>query len=299
LVEAEGDVLKRQVLITGATSGIGREAARQMAAQGASLILAVRDVARGGALAAEIARATGAAPPDVVEFDASRPASIRACAAAVREKATHLDVLVNNAGMRTNSRSETPEGVEAVFATNVLGYHHFTHEVLPLLEAAEHGRIVVVASTYAGGLDFDDLEYRKRPFDDVAVYKQSKQANRLWTWALARHLAGKNKKVTANAMSPGLVDTGLFRHMKGSQRMFMRVLSMIVGRSVAKGADTVTWLALSCQVEGRSGGFYADRKEIRCQFRGERDEDRMWSACEEYVTRTAPSTPRSVASSLR
>jgi NAD(P)-dependent dehydrogenase (short-subunit alcohol dehydrogenase family) len=272
---------KKRVLITGATSGIGREAAQQMAAQGASLILAVLDVARGSAVAAEIARATGGDPPDVVEFDASRPTSIRACAAAVRERAAHIDVLVNNAGMRTNSRTETPEGIEAVFATNVLGYHHFTHEMMPLLEAAERGRIVVVASTYAGGLDFGDIEFRRRPFDDVAVYKQSKQANRLWTWALARRLAGKN--VTANAMSPGLVDTGLFRHMKGSQRLFMRALSMLFGRSVAKGADTVTWLALSSEVEGRSGRFYADRREIRCQFRRETDEDRMWSACEGYV----------------
>jgi NAD(P)-dependent dehydrogenase (short-subunit alcohol dehydrogenase family) len=276
-------MVTKRILITGATSGIGREAALQMAARDASLILAVRDVAKGEAVAAEIARATGREAPAVVELDASRPASIRACAAAVREKTAHLDVLVNNAGMRRIARSTTPEGIEAVFATNVLGYHHLTRELLPLLEAAERARIVTVASTYAGGLDFDDLEFARRPWDDVKGYKQTKQANRLWTWALARRLRGK--KVTANAMSPGLVDTDLYRDMKRLPRLSMTVLAKLFGRSVEKGADTVTWLALSPDVEGRSNVFWVDRKETECQFRNEKDEERIWSVCEDYLAR--------------
>jgi NAD(P)-dependent dehydrogenase (short-subunit alcohol dehydrogenase family) len=275
-----------RVLITGATSGIGREAASQMAAQGASLILAVRDVAKGEAVAGEIARAAGREAPAVVAFDASRPASIRACAAAVREKTDRLDVLVNNAGIRQLARSETAEGIEKVFATNVLAYHHLTRELLPLLEASERARIVTVASTYAGGLDFDDLEFRRRPWDDVSGYRQSKQANRLWSWALARRLKGK--KVTANAMSPGFVDTGLYRDMKGFRRKLMSALAMLFGRSVAKGADTVTWLALSPEVEGKSGLFWVDRKETRCRFRDEKDEERMWSVCEDYLRELSP-----------
>lgn len=196
-----------RVLITGATSGIGREAAHQMATQGASLLLAVRDVTKGEALAAEIGRSTGREAPGVFAFDASRPASMRACADAVHGRLQSLDVLVNNAGIQLTTRTETPQGIEAVFATNVLGYHLLTRELLPLLKAAERARIVTVASTYAGQLDFGDLEFRRRPYSGVASYQQSKQANRLWTWALARRLQGT--QVTANAMSPGLVDTGL------------------------------------------------------------------------------------------
>jgi NAD(P)-dependent dehydrogenase (short-subunit alcohol dehydrogenase family) len=277
----------KRVVITGATSGIGREAARQMSAQGASLILTARDVAKGEAVAAEIARATGRDPPAVVACDTSRPASIRACAAAIRAKAPHLDVLVNNAGIQSMTRTETPEGIEKVFATNVLGYHLLTRELLPLLKAAERARIVTVASTYAGELDFDDLEFSRRPWDNIKSYKQTKQANRLWTWALARRLQGT--KVTANAMSPGFVDTGLYRDMKPANRMFMRVLTMLFGRSVAKGADTVTWLALSPDVEGRTNLFWVDRKETACQFRSEKDEERMWSICEEYASRNEAS----------
>lgn len=272
------------VLITGATSGIGLEAARQMAAQGASLLLAARDLRKGEAVAAEIARTTGRDAPVVVAFDASSPASIRACAGAVRDRLTSLDVLVNNAGIQFSARTQTPEGIEAVFATNVLGYHHLTRELLPLLEAAGRARIVTVASTYAGQLDFDDLEFKRRPYTSVAAYQQSKQANRLWTWALARRLQGTN--VTANAMSPGLVDTGLYRDMSGARRLFLSVLAKLFGRSAAKGADTITWLALSPEVEGRSNAFWTDRAEKPCQFRGEKDEERMWAICEEYVERS-------------
>jgi NAD(P)-dependent dehydrogenase (short-subunit alcohol dehydrogenase family) len=275
----------KRVLITGATSGIGREAAFQMAAQGASLFLAARDVAKANAVAAAVASATGRRPPEVIEFDASRPASIRACAAAVRAKAERLDVLVNNAGIQQVTRKETPEGIELLFATNVLAYHHLTAELLPLLQAAPRGRIVNVASTYAGGLDFDDLEFKRRPWDNTKAYKQSKQANRLLTWALARRLGGT--EVTANAMSPGFVDTGLYRDMSTPRRLYMSLLTKLFGRSVAKGADTVTWLALGPEVEGRSSVFWVDRKETACEFRGERDEERLWSICDEYVARTA------------
>jgi NAD(P)-dependent dehydrogenase (short-subunit alcohol dehydrogenase family) len=273
----------RRVLITGATSGIGREAAFQMAAQGASLILVARDQARGAAVASEIAKQTGSATPFVVAGDLSDADSIRACAAAVRRGNDRLDVLVNNAGIQQLSRRETPDGIELVFATNVLGYHQLTQELLPLLERGERARIVTVASTYAGGLDFDDLEFKRRPWDNIKSYKQSKQANRLWTWALARRL--RDKKITANAMSPGLVDTGLYRDIKGLRRAFMTVLAKIFGRSVAQGADTITWLALSPEVEGKSGLFYVERKESACKFRGDKDEERMWSVCEDYIAR--------------
>jgi NAD(P)-dependent dehydrogenase (short-subunit alcohol dehydrogenase family) len=283
----------RRVLITGATSGIGREAAFQMAAQGASLILVARDQARGAAVASEIAKQTGSAAPVVVAGDLSDADSIRACAAAVRGENDRLDVLVNNAGIQQLSRRVTPDGIELVFATNVLGYHQLTQELLPLLERGERARIVTVASTYAGGLDFDDLEFKRRPWDNIKSYKQSKQANRLWTWALARRL--RDKKIAANAMSPGLVDTGLYRDMKGLRRAFMTVLAKIFGRSVAQGADTITWLALNPEVEGKSGLFYVERKETSCQFRGDMDEERMWSVCEDYIARRAevpPSRPR-------
>jgi NAD(P)-dependent dehydrogenase (short-subunit alcohol dehydrogenase family) len=276
---------KRRVLITGGTSGIGREVASQIARQGAALVLAARDAARGAAVAAEIAEETGGPAPQVVECDTSSQRSIRACAKKVRSTVDRLDVLINNAGIRRLERRITPEKIEEVFATNMLGYHLLTHELLDLLKSSAPARIVNVASTYAGELDFDDLEFSRRPWDSVQSYKQSKQANRLWTWALARRLEGT--RVTANAMSPGLVFTGLYRDMGGAGKAFMSVLARLFGRSVAVGADTVTWLAMSPDVDGVSGKFWELRRQKACEFRGQENEERMWKVCESFVERSA------------
>jgi len=276
----------KTAVVTGATSGIGREVASQLATQGATLVLLARDVAKGEAVAAEIVQQTGGERPLVFECDQSRTDSVLACGAAVRAKVDHIDVLVNNAGALFTSRHVTPDGVELVFATNVLGYHLLTRELLPLLERAPGSRVVVTASTYAGGLDFDDLEFKRRAYDDVKAYKQSKQANRLWSWALARRLQAK--KITVNAMSPKLVNTQLFRDMSGVNKAFLAVLWKMFGETVAQGADTLTWLALSPELEGRTGLFWVGRREVACRFRGEQDEERLWKLCEEYAARRSP-----------
>jgi NAD(P)-dependent dehydrogenase (short-subunit alcohol dehydrogenase family) len=274
-----------RVLITGATSGIGQEVALQLARQGAALILPCRDAGRGNTTAGSIARATGGAKPDVVECDTGSFHSVRRCAAEIRAKYDHLDVLINNAGAQNLERRLSPDGIEATFATNVLGYFLLTSELLDLLKASAPSRIVNVASTYAGGLDLEDLEFKRRAYGNIPAYQQSKQANRMLTWALARRLEGA--RVTANAMSPGLVMTGLYRDMKGFGKGFMRVLSKVAGRTLAQGADTVTWLATSAEVEGVSNKFWDKRRELPCKFRDEASEERLWKICETYVARPA------------
>ena len=273
-----------RVLITGATSGIGQEVALQLARKGASLVLACRSLERGHATAESIARETGGAKPDVLECDTGSQRSIRSFAAQVRAKVDRLDVLVNNAGTQNMDRRLSPDGIEATFATNALGYFILTNELLDLLKASAPSRIVNVASTFAGGLDLDDLEFKRRPYGNVPAYKQSKQANRMLTWALARRLEGT--RATANAMSPGLVMTGLYRDMKGFGRVFMQLFGMVAGRTVVQGADTVTWLATSPEVEGVSNKFWDKRRERRCEFRDEVSEERLWKICETYAARS-------------
>jgi len=112
-------------------------------------------------------------------------------------------------------RRQSADGIELTLATNVLGYHLLTHELLEILKASAPARIVNVASTYAGNLDIDDLQFTRRPYNPVKAYQQSKACNRLLTWALARRLAGSG--VTANAMAPGLVQTGLYRRGRQCQ----------------------------------------------------------------------------------
>ena len=265
-------------IVTGPTSGIGREIATQLAAQGAEVVLACRDVAKGQATLEEIARRTGAKGVSVMRVDVSSQASIREFAKAFRNTHSRLDVLVNNAGLNSRTRRQSADGIELTLATNVLGYHLLTHELLEILKASAPARIVNVASTYAGNLDIDDLQFTKRPYNPVNAYQQSKACNRLLTWALARRLAGSG--ATANAMAPGLVQTGLYRETPVPVRLLLRMIGLFHGRSVEQGADTAVWLASSPDVQGVSGKFFELRKEIPCQFRNAELEEQLWAACD-------------------
>jgi len=141
------------------------------------------------------------------------------------------------------------------------------------MRRAPAARIVTVASKMAYGLDLDDVEFKRRGYDPSTAYAQSKQADRMLTWYLARQLEGTS--VTANAMSPGAVNTALLDTLAPGFR----------GVSPAQGADTAIWLATSPDLKGVSGHFWSDRREQPCQFRSQRDEQALWSLCERM---TAP-----------
>jgi NAD(P)-dependent dehydrogenase (short-subunit alcohol dehydrogenase family) len=269
------------VVVTGSTSGIGKEIATRLAALGAEVVLACRDVAKGQATLEEIARRTGSKDVSVRQVDVSSQASIRGFARSFRDAHPRLDVLVNDAGINARTRRESVDGIELTFATNVLGYHLLTHELLDALKASAPARIVNVASTFAGNLDLDDLQFTRRRHDPLKAYQQSKACNRLLTWALARRLEGSG--VTANAMAPGLVQTGLYRETPAPLRLMLRAIGFFHGRSVELGADTAVWLASSPDVAGQSGTFFELRKEVPCQFRDRDAEERLWAACDRLV----------------
>ena len=271
----------KQVIITGPTSGIGKEIAMQLGALGADLVLACRDVERGKQTADEIMKHTGEKHVAVMQMDASSQASIRGFARTYRDKYTRLDVLINNAAMNRgmHPHAKSVDGIELTFATNVLGYFLLTQELLDLLKASSPSRIVNVASQFASDLDLDDLQFERRPFESFKAYAQSKACNRLLTWALARRL--KDTYVTANAMAPGLVvDTGLYRHAPPELVARLRQRS---DRTVAQGADTAVWLASSPDVEGVSDEFFVDRKKTSCEFRNKSAEEKLWSICENLI----------------
>ena len=246
------------------------------------MVLAVRDQRRGQDALEAIRAATGREVEMAVVDIASRR-SIRAFARDLAGRHSKLDVLVNNAGIWSETRRLSPDGVELVWATNVLGCFLVTDLLLPLLEAAGGARVVNVASRLAGDLDLGDVEFERRPYRAVAAYSQSKQADRMLTWALARRLKGSG--VSANAMSPGLVATGLTR--KGGRRVGLvaSLLARLRARTPRRGADTVAWLAASPEIEGRSGGFWFDRREIPCEFRDEAGEEALWALCRDMTDR--------------
>ena len=269
------------VVVTGATSGIGKEVAFQLSGLGAELVLSCRNLERGGEAAEEIARKTHNSKLEVMRVDTSSVESIRAFAQSYRQKYSRLDVLVNNAGVNRaeQPRGESVDGIELTFATNVLGYYLLTLEMLDPLKAAAPSRVINVASTLAGELELDDLLFERRPFDGMKAYAQSKACDRM----LARAFAGKFREmgIAVNAMAPGLVPgTGLFSRMTPETR---RGIQERGGYSVTQGADTAVWLAESLEVQGVTGKFFQNRQEADCCFSNQKDEERLMEFCRGLV----------------
>ncbi|MGE5072863.1 MAG: SDR family oxidoreductase [Anaerolineae bacterium] len=284
----------KRVLITGATSGVGREIAQQLAMLGADVIIGCRDLQKGKQAAVAITAEAGLPEVTAMRVDTSSQASIRAFAQGFRKRYRRLHVLINNAsGNRgTLPRVRSADGIELTFATNVLGYFLLIEELLPVLQTSAPARIINVASAFASDLDLDDLQFERRSFDSTKAYAQSKACDRLLTWALARRLKGTG--VTANAMTPGLIITGLYRHAEPELVERLRLYSG--GRTAAQGADTAVWLASAPEMERVTGKFFEDREEVECEFRNKADEEKLWKICSELTgtgKATAPSRNRS------
>jgi NAD(P)-dependent dehydrogenase (short-subunit alcohol dehydrogenase family) len=276
----KADLTERTCIVTGASAGIGRATALALARLGAHVVIAVRNPAKGEKVRRAIKGATGH-DVEVMVVDLARQESIRAFARAFATRHPKLDVLVNNAGIWSGKRRESPDGIELTWATNVLNYFLVTSLLLPALREAGRARVVTVASRYAGGLDLDDVEYKRRPYSGPAAYAQSKQADRMLTWTLARRLAGSG--VTANAVHPGFVSTEIFGKGGGWLSFGLSAYSKLRAKSPEQGADTVVWLAASPEVEDRTGLFWVERQEHRCRFRDEAAEDALFNLCEGMV----------------
>jgi NAD(P)-dependent dehydrogenase (short-subunit alcohol dehydrogenase family) len=258
-------------LVTGANTGIGFEIARGLARAGTRVVLACRDPIKGEAARKKIADDVRNPAVDLLVADLASQRSIRSAAQKFSTEHSALDVLVNNAGVAVPARRESVDGIELTFATNVLGYYLFTALLLDSLRRAPAARVVNVASNMAYGLDLDDVEFKRRRYDPSTAYAQSKQADRMLTWFLARQLEGTS--TTANAMSPGAVNTALLHALAPG----------FGGVSPAKGADTAIWLATSPDLKKVNGRFWSDRREQSCQFRSERDQQTLWSLCEQMT----------------
>ena len=272
-----GDLAGRVAVVTGASAGIGKAAALGLARQGARVVLVVRNREKGQAALHEIAARARSQLLELLVADLQSQTSIRAAVAELLGRHPLLHVLVNNAGVWLEKRQTSPEGIETTWATNVLGYHLFTSGLLPALERGAPARVVNVASELAGDLDLTDVELKRRPYGGRLAYAQSKQANRMWTWALARRLEGRG--VVANAMHPGFVASELFQKSGGLLGKAVSIYSTLGARTPEEGADTILWLAAAEEAAGLTGRFFADRRERPCAFRGPAEEEALYALC--------------------
>ncbi|HRL11689.1 MAG TPA: SDR family oxidoreductase [Aggregatilineales bacterium] len=249
------------ILITGATNGIGLEAARALGRSGARLVIVGRSADKTNATADLIRRDTGADVTPLIA-DLSQQADIRALAADFKTRFDRLDVLINNAGAYFNSKQMTADGFEMTFALNHLSYFLLTHLLLDVIKDSAPARIINVSSNAHkfGGIDFDNLQAEKR-FGGMIAYGQSKLENILFTYELARRLEGTG--VTVNALHPGVVRTGFGKNNGALMTVAMNIFQGITGISAEQGADTIVYLASSPEVADVSGKYFYKRRAIK------------------------------------
>ena len=270
------------VIITGANRGIGKEAAKEIAKLGAKVYMACRSLDSANEAKDEIIKETGNLNVFVKHLDLASVNSILNFTEQFKKEESKLDVLINNAGISSGSKKLNDSGVELTFAINVLGHHYLTKLLIDLLEKSSQSRIINVASEYAGGLDLNDINYDKRSYGTTAAYKQSKQANRMLNREWTKHLIKKN--ISVYSMTPGWVpNTDLFREQSTFNKVVIKTVGAVGGRSVEQGADTIVWLASSDKIEGSNGGFFKDRKELPCQFNNPEEEKKLWDLCERFI----------------
>lgn len=279
----------KQVLLTGASRGIGKATALELARRGANLSLLVRDRERGEKVVEEIRALGKSGRTDLFVADLSSLKDVRRVAAEFLDKHDRLDVLLNNAGAINMDPEKTVDGYERTFATNHLAYFLLTELLLDRLKKSAPSRIINVASEAhrQGRLDFDDLMFEKRGYGGFAAYGASKLANILFTRELAKRLEGTG--VTANSLHPGVIASGFGRNNQGVFGFIMRNLAGPFLGSEESGARTSVYLATAPEVEGKTGLYWKSSREST-PTRSARDDEaaaKLWKASEELVERVA------------
>ncbi|KAA0110792.1 SDR family NAD(P)-dependent oxidoreductase [Mycolicibacterium sp. P1-5] len=286
------DQTGRTAVITGANTGLGYETARALAARGARVVLAVRNLDKGTAAADLIARRSPHAEVGVQELDLTSLASIRKAAEELQARYDRIDLLINNAGVMMTPKGTTQDGFELQFGTNHLGHFAFTGLLLDRLLATPSSRVVTVSSNghRLGSIRFDDLQ-SERSYKKTAAYGQSKLANLLFTYELQRRLAGTN--TIAVAAHPGASASELGRYNSGAFRLFAGLLEQSTEMGVLPTLRAATDpSALGGQYYGPDG-LLQMRGYPKVVGSNDRSHDvavqrRLWSVSEELTGVTYP-----------
>jgi retinol dehydrogenase-14 len=267
------------ILISGATSGIGRATALGLAAHGPGLVLLARDHARGEDVAT-LARAAGATSAEVLDCDLSLMASVSEAVAEFKRRHDRLDVLINDAAVFLGRRDVTSEGRERMLATNYLGPFLLTNLLLDPIAAAAPSRVINVTAPATTAPDPDDLD-GEHHFSPVRAFGRSKAADLMFTYALARR--GQARGISVCAYHPGVTRTPLMKDAPPLMKGIGAVMSL-TARTPEKAAKGLIDLALSPAFEGVTGRLLHDGETIKAPFIDDLEaQERMWSASERLV----------------
>lgn len=273
-MDPSSSMQKQVCLVTGATAGLGKAVAVQLAQRGATVVIVARTPAKGEAAVAEIESQASNAAVGALSGDLSSQADVRRIAAQFREHHDALHVLVNNAAVYKQERALSADGLELMFATNHLAPFLLTHLLLDLLQASAASTVITVSAPSTSKLNFDDLQ-GERKFSSLSAFGASKAANLLFTFALARKLGGKG--VTANAYHPGIVRTNLMSDAPTPMRLFLRLASF---RALPpeKAAEGLVWLA-ETRAGGTSAQLFHGQKVISTSdyTRDQAVQERLWA----------------------
>ena len=311
-----GDQTGRVAIVTGSNTGLGYDTAKVLAARGAKVVLAVRDLDKGNAAAARLAGEVSRADVTVQPLDVGSLQSVRTAAAELKAAHPKIDLLINNAGVMYPPKQLTKDGFELQFGTNHLGAFALTGLLLENMLTVPGSRVVAVASiahTIQASIHFDDLQW-ERSYNRVAAYGQSKLANLMFTYELQRRLRGQErsepgnattaKKTTANneptiavAAHPGISNTELMRHIPGSGLPGFSKLAGLVTNSPEMGALATLRAATDPTVQG--GQYYGPEgfRELRgypklvessAQSHDIDIQRRLWAVSEELTGVTYP-----------
>jgi NAD(P)-dependent dehydrogenase (short-subunit alcohol dehydrogenase family) len=275
-------VRDKVIVITGASSGLGLETARQLAGQGGQIVMIIRDQARGQRAQSQIAEAATGKPPVLLMADLSVQADIRRAARQVRDRYDHVDILVNNAGAAFSRRAQSADGLELTWATNHLAPFLLTELLLPLLVHAPAGRIVnVVSEIYSRRLDLDNLQ-GERKYGYFGAYRASKLGTILVTTELARRINGSG--VTVVAVSPGPAKTNFGGGgPSGPMGLVLGALKRTpVFKPAGQAAKGIAWAAAAPELADYSGALYMRGKQL--SLKGAANEQslaaRVWAISE-------------------
>jgi len=242
------------VLITGATSGIGKETAIGLADLGATIIFTTRNVKKGEQTRDEIIHTTNNKHVHMLTCDLASFESIRDCCKDFQERYDHLHVLISNAGVWDHNRRVSKDGVENIFAVNYLAPFLMTNLLLDILKKSKPSRIINVTSgLHYGTINFNDIEFKKK-FSGMKAYRQSKLGLILFTRLLAKKL--EETGVSVNCVQPGMTNTDLAR----DAGMFSKTMFKLIGKDARKAAETSIFLASSSNLENITGEYFVNKK---------------------------------------